>query len=363
MSAFPNESSSVERYSRQVSFKPIGPEGQKRLSRKHVLIVGAGALGSAGAESLARAGVGKLTIVDRDYVEWSNLQRQQLYTEEDVLKRTPKAVAAMEHLAQINSRIEVRALVMDAKAEELEKLAKQGDLDLIVDACDNFDTRFIINDISGKYRIPWIYGACASSYGICYTIIPGSTPCLSCMLDIIPSEGESCDLEGIIAPAVQMVVANQTAEALKILTGNAAELRNKLLSFDVWNNQYTTIDVSRMQKPHCPSCGVKATYPYLSRSFSDSGEKAAVLCGRNTVHIRPSAPLCILLSDLRERLGGNNRYHDIQIEAANSFLLSLTKGELRCVIFADGRGLIHGTSDVALAKQFYQQLIAVAQNC
>jgi len=173
-----------DRYSRQELFQPIGIKGQEKLSQKHVLIIGAGALGTGSSEALVRAGVGRITIVDRDYVEWSNLQRQQLYTEDDAAQRIPKAIAAENRLRQINSEVDIRALVTDVTTEEIESLV--DGVDLIMDATDNFDTRLLINDASQKYQIPWVYGALVGSYGLSYTILPGKTPCLSCLLETVP---------------------------------------------------------------------------------------------------------------------------------------------------------------------------------
>lgn len=346
---------SSDRYSRQIRFAPIGSGGQHQLSQKHVLIVGAGALGSASAESLVRAGVGRLTIVDRDYVEWSNLQRQQLYTEEDVRARMPKAIAAKRHLEAINSEVHIEAKVWDVRGEEFIHLIDS--VDLIVDASDNFDTRFIINDVALKYQIPWIYGACVGSYGISYTILPHDTPCLSCMMDLISSgQGESCDIDGIIGPAVQMVVTHQVAEALKILTGNEEALHRKLISFDLWSNQYTRINIQSMKHEHCVSCGKEATYPYLSGSIDHGAEeKAAVLCGRDTVHIRPIEKIKLSIDQLAARLGNMER---IQIETTNSYLLSANVNALRIVMFNDGRALVHGTADVIEAKQIYKLMLS-----
>lgn len=234
------------RYSRQELFSPIGKTGQRRLSEKHVLIIGAGALGTAGAETMVRAGVGKVTIADRDYVEWSNLQRQQLYSEEDARQRMPKAAAAAERLRQINSEVEIRGEIVDVTPREIGDLTE--DVDLILDASDNFDVRLIVNDISQKKGIPWIHGACVGSYGLSYAVIPGKTPCLACLLDRVPIGGATCDTVGIIAPAVQMVVAYQTAEALKILVGDEQALSGKLVSFDLWTNQHTAMRVDRAKK-------------------------------------------------------------------------------------------------------------------
>lgn len=223
-----------DRYSRQELFQPIGIKGQQKLSQKHVLIIGAGALGTGSSEALVRAGVGRITIVDRDYVEWSNLQRQQLYTEDDAAQRIPKAIAAENRLRQINSEVNIRALVTDVTTEEIESLV--DGVDLIMDATDNFDTRLLINDASQKYQIPWVYGALVGSYGLTYTILPGKTPCLSCLLETVPLGGATCDTVGVISPAVQMVVAYQTAEALKILVEDFDAVRPTLLSFDLWTN-------------------------------------------------------------------------------------------------------------------------------
>lgn len=349
-----------ERYSRQARFNGIGPTGQQQLRQKHVLIIGAGALGSANAEVLVRAGVGELTIVDRDYVEWSNLQRQQLYTEDDVRQHLPKSIAAERHLAAINGEVRVHAHVMDVGARELEQLV--AGIDLIIDASDNFATRFIINDIAQKHNIPWIYGACSGSYGITYTILPRDTPCLHCMIEMIPTDqGDSCDLDGIIAPAVQMVVAYQTAEALKLLTGQQHALHRKLITFDLWSNLHTRIDLQSIKKPACPSCGEQATYPFLMTSAEtnlEATEKAAVLCGRDTVHIRPSADSFIPLLPAVQRIKqGENA--TVKVLAANSFLISVMLEELRFVLFADGRALIHGSSDVEEAKQAYRRLMSL----
>lgn len=274
------------RYSRQVLFLPIGKDGQEKISTKHVLIIGAGALGSANAEALVRAGIGQLTIVDRDYVEWSNLQRQQLYTEQDAEKRLPKAIAAKNRLTSINSSVSIEAVVADASVLELEKWAQKADL--IIDGTDNFETRMMINDIAQKYKVPWIYGACVGSYGVSYTIIPEKTPCLSCLLETVPLGGVTCDTAGIIGPAVNMVAANQITEALKILVGDLESLRNKLVSFDLWKNQHRTIKVDKLKKEDCPSCGNNRSYPFLT---FENQTKTTMLCGRDTVQIRPPSPV------------------------------------------------------------------------
>ncbi|WP_178019368.1 MoeB/ThiF family adenylyltransferase [uncultured Paenibacillus sp.] len=337
-----------DRYSRQRLFAPIGHAGQDKLEQAKVLVVGAGALGTGIAETLVRAGIGHLVIADRDYVEWSNLQRQQLFSEADAAGRVPKAIAAKQRLAAINSRVRIDAHVMDVDPEELEGLI--SGVNLIMDATDNFDTRLMINDISQKYRIPWIYGGCVGSYGITYTILPGVTPCLNCLLGTVPLGGDTCDTVGVIPPAVQMIVAHQTTEALKLLTGHPDALRGTLLTFDLWRNEQTSIKVGSAKRDDCLSCGSGATHPYLSAA---SHRKTEVLCGRDTVQIRPAAKRKILLQEMAEKLG---RLQEGTVEV-NPFLLSFSLGERRLVLFADGRALVHGTQDPAEARTIYDRYL------
>jgi molybdopterin/thiamine biosynthesis adenylyltransferase len=336
-----------DRYSRQELFPPIGKEGQKKIAKKHVLIIGAGALGTGNAEALLRAGIGKLTIVDRDYVEWSNLQRQQLYSEEDAINRIPKVIAAKKRLEAINSAVAIEAIIADASVLELEEWAKQ--VDLIIDATDNFETRMMINDVSQKYQVPWIYGACVGSYGITYTIIPKKTPCLACLLKTVPLGGLTCDTAGIISPAVNMVVSYQISEALKILVEDTESLRDKLVSFDLWKNQYSAIRVDRLKDENCPSCGKEHLFPYLS---FENQTKTAVLCGRDSVQIRPSSPIERDLEALEKVFsvqGGTVQ--------RNPYLLSYSMDPYRLVIFKDGRVLVHGTKDITEAKSLYHKYL------
>ena len=336
-----------ERYSRQVLFPGIGQEGQAKINRKHVLIIGAGALGSGSAEVLTRAGVGKLTIVDRDYVETSNLQRQQLYTEEDVMEKLPKAAAAEKRLRAINSDVEVRAIIGDATPELVEGLI--AGVDVMLDATDNFETRMLMNDVSQKYNVPWIYGACVGSFGMSFSIIPGKTPCLNCLLRAIPLQGMTCDTGGIISPAVQMVIAHQTAEALKMLAEDWNAVRTSLVSFDLWRNQYTSLKMSKAKFAGCLSCGEEPTYPYLDH---ENMTKTTVLCGRDTVQIRPSIKGEISLEKLAGQLGALG----YQVKG-NPYLISVEMGPERMVIFQDGRALIHGTKDLTHAKSIYQRIL------
>ncbi|CAG9622584.1 thiazole biosynthesis adenylyltransferase ThiF [Sutcliffiella rhizosphaerae] len=339
----------MERYSRQTLFKPIGVEGQENIKQKHVLLIGAGALGTGNAEALVRAGIGKITIVDRDYVEWSNLQRQQLYTEKDAKERIPKAVAAKKRLQQVNAEVEIEGHISDVTAEYLEEMVKKENIDLMLDATDNFDIRMIMNDVAQKYKIPWIYGACVGSYGISYSIFPGDTPCLQCLLKTVPLGGATCDTVGIIAPAVGMVVAHQTAEALKILTGtNIAAYNRKLISFDLWKNHYVSMNVNKLKSSDCPSCGDARTYPYLTY---ENQTKTAVLCGRDSVQIRPGSKNASRnLSELKENLSSQS----IKVEV-NPYLVSFQVEDARLVAFQDGRVLVHGTKDISRAKSLYHR--------
>ncbi|MGE8204941.1 ThiF family adenylyltransferase [Heyndrickxia sp. NPDC080065] len=337
-----------DRYSRQMLFSPIGVEGQKRIGGKHVLIVGIGALGSSISEMLSRAGVGKLTLIDRDYVETSNLQRQQLFSEKDALDKLPKAVAAKSRLTEINSDIEIEAIVGEADVPTLERLAPT--VDLIIDGTDNFEIRFLLNDVAYKYNIPWIFGSCVGSYGSTFTIIPGMTPCLHCLLKKLPMKGQTCDTVGIIAPTVQMVTAYQAAEALKILSENWDALRRTYITFDLWENHHLSIKTSdALKNTDCLTCGEERTHPFLSH---ESQTKTAVLCGRNTVQIRPangSLPSLDQLSSQWKQAG-------YQVNQ-NPYLISVHKEDVKMVMFKDGRALIHGTNDPIKAKRIYYSFV------
>lgn len=336
----------TERYSRQQLFQPVGNKGQQQIRSKHVLVVGAGALGSASAEALVRAGIGKLTLIDRDYVEWSNLQRQQLYTEQDAQNKLPKAVAAKNRLRQINTEVKIEALVMDAQPANLENIVQTADV--IIDATDNFDIRFILNDLSHKHEVPWIYGSCVGSYGTTYTVIPNVTPCLHCILKKVPVGGATCETAGIISPAVQIVAAYQITEALKILVEDVEALRHTFLTFDVWNNQHAEFKTSKMKSDKCSSCGSTRTYPYLAY---ENQLKTEVLCGRETVQIRPSQQHLHNFDELEKRLKKQGEVD------RNPYLLSCQLPEQRFVIFQDGRVFIHGTNDIQFAKSLYYRLL------
>lgn len=342
------EHNQESRYSRQVLFSPFGVEGQSKLGASHVLIVGAGALGSAIAETLVRAGVGWITIADRDYVEWSNLQRQQLYTEHDAKSHLPKAEAARLRLTSINSEVRIDAYVMDVGAEELEELVR--DCDLIMDATDNFDTRLMINDISLKLNVPWIYGGCVGSSGMSYTFLPRHTPCLHCLLGTVPLGGDTCDTSGILPQAVQMVATHQSMEAMKLLSGHHEMLRLNLLSFDLWRNESFEMKLDHARKSDCPSCGSQPVYPFLS---SVNSMKSEVLCGRDTVQIRPARKMKLDIKLLADRLSRL----DEGKTSLNPYMVIFQMSQRRIVFFADGRALIHGTTDLKEAKSLYHRFL------
>ncbi|AZB44173.1 thiamine biosynthesis protein MoeB [Bacillus sp. FJAT-42376] len=335
-----------ERYSRQVLFFPNGQRGQEEISAKTVLLIGCGALGSGIAETLVRAGIGKLIIVDRDYVDESNLQRQQLFSEQDAVEQMPKAEAARRRLKQISSHTHLEAHVLHADPRMMEQIISSG-IDLIMDGTDNFETRWMINDLAYRHGIPWIYGACIGSYGLSCTFIPGNGPCLACLMGKMPMGGETCDTAGIIAPAVSMTVSHQTAQALKILSGSKEAVRTELYSFDVWNNRYASMKIDKMKKNDCSTCGSNPDYPFLQM---ENTSRTAVLCGRDTVQIRPPKDSQISLEESAERLAGK-----VENLSLTPFLLSFKKGAYRVVAFKDGRVLVHGTKNTNEARSLYSR--------
>src|SRR6266704_511686 len=242
-----------ERYSRQILFSGIGIEGQRRLRDARVLIIGCGALGSAQAESLARAGVGQLRIADRDFVETSNLQRQTMFTEDDAAERLPKAIACANHIGKINSEITVEPEVSDVNHSNIERLI--AECDVVLDGTDNFATRYLINDACVKHNVSWIYGAAVGSYGVTMTIRPNESPCLRCVFPEAPAvaSAPTCDTAGVIMPIINIVAAVQVSEALKLLTGQEKELHNSLMQFDVWRNEWRRISSGELVTD-CPTC-------------------------------------------------------------------------------------------------------------
>ncbi len=336
-----------DRYSRQVLFDRIGEEGQKRLLASKATVVGCGALGSVTASILARAGVGKIRIVDRDVVEESNLQRQFLYDEEDLRALKPKAIAARDHLRAANSKIEVEAVVADLCPDNAVRILTG--CDLILDGTDNFETRFLINDVSVRHGIPWIYAACLGSYGLTMNIIPGVTACLRCLMESPPEPGTTptCDTAGIIAPIVSLIASFQSAEALKHLSGRGEEMSDALLSVDAWTQVVTRVEVPKGGgRRRCATCdGMEFEY------LSGKGTRPAVLCGRNAVQITPTGRGSLDLPALAERLRAAG------IVETSAFLLRFTAGGCAMTIFPDGRAIVAGTQDPAAARALYARYI------
>lgn len=336
----------IERYSRQILFDGIGEAGQRRLLDSRAVIIGCGALGTAQAEALARAGVGQLRIVDRDFVEASNLQRQTMFTEQDAREHLPKAVACVNHLAEINSEIKTEAVVADVNHSNVERLIK--DCDVVIDGTDNFATRYLINDACVKHEINWVYGAAVGSYGVTMNIRPRVSPCLRCIFEEAPpaASAPTCDTAGVIMPIISVVAAVQVSEALKLLTGQTEALHNSLMQFDVWRNEWRRIRLDK-PTPECRTCGL-GRYEMLE---AEAGDFAASLCGRDAVQISPRVSAQVDLPALAERL---RAVGEVQV---NPYLLRLRAGDYELTVFQDARAIIRGTDDVPTARSLYAKYI------
>ena len=334
-----------DRYSRQILFNGIGEEGQRKLLAARVLIVGCGALGTAHAETLARAGVGHLRIVDRDFIEPSNLQRQTMFTESDAEKRLPKAIAAANHLHEINSEIDVEPHVADVNYSNIEQLI--DGCDVVVDGTDNFATRYLINDACVKHNVNWIYGAAVGSYGVTMTIRPHQTACLRCVFEEAPAAASAptCDTSGVIMPIINVVSAVQISEVMKLIAVRLDDLHASLMQFDVWRNEWRRINPGA-PRADCPTCAL-GEYETLSQA----GDAAAVLCGRDAVQISPSQPTRINFSSLADRL---RRAGEVKF---NEYLLRFKTGEFELTVFQDARSIIRGTDEIALARSLYAKYI------
>jgi adenylyltransferase/sulfurtransferase len=331
------------RYSRQELFEGIGPAGQQRLRAARVLVVGCGALGSCLAEMMTRAGVGSLTVVDRDYVEPSNLQRQSLFEEEDAARGLPKAKAAEVRLRRINSDVAVHGIVADVTAENAGELVRGSDL--VLDGTDNFETRFLVNDVCVRLGVPWIYGACVGSYGLALLVRPGRTPCLRCVLGERPSPGSgpTCDTAGVVAPIVHVVAGIQAGEALKLLAGRTESLLPGMATVDLWQGAFDVMDLRGMA-PRCPGCAE-------GRFEEPEAAPSAVLCGRDAVQIRAPRGARLDLGALAERLVAAGSV------ARNEYLVRFTAADAELVVFADGRAIVKGVHDPALARTLYAKYV------
>lgn len=331
-----------ERYSRQILFPGIGEEGQELLLRAHAAIVGCGALGSFHAAALARAGVGRLTIIDRDYIEPSNLHRQFLFEEEDAAQALPKAVAAEKRIARINSSISVRAVVDDLTAINVADLLAGADV--ILDGADNFEARYIVNDFAVRQNIPWIYGAAVGSYGLTMPVLPGRTACLRCVYPQPPAAAQpTCETAGVLNAVISAVASLQVADALKILAGSAHLVRARITTMDVWDGSLRQIAMPD-RDPDCLACG-RREFPALE----DMARPAARLCGRDAIQI--AGERRVDLQALRSRL------EPLGATAANEYALRFTTGPYALTVFADGRAIVKGTDDPALARSLYARYI------
>lgn len=334
-----------EKYSRQMLFAGIGPDGQRRLLGSRLTMVGCGAIGAAAANLLVRAGVGSLTVIDRDFVEPSNLQRQTLFDESDARDALPKAVAAEHKLRSINAGVEVRGVLADLSSKNAVELLSGSDL--ILDGTDNFETRFLINDFAVESGRAWIYAAAVSSYGLTMTIRPGLTPCLACLLESGNSShplDETCDTIGVLGPIVNLIASWQAAEALKILSGHPEALHGRLLSSDVWTGRMQAIRLAR--NPECRAC-VKHDYSYLR----GEAQPHITLCGRDSVQIHERSR-ALDLPALASRL-----QPVVEEVRQNEFLIRFRVAPYEMTVFADGRAILKGTKDPAVARSLYARYL------
>jgi adenylyltransferase/sulfurtransferase len=339
------EAAKDSRYSRQNRFKPIGDDGQRKIRAARVAIAGVGALGSVEAELLARAGVGTLRLIDRDFVEWSNLQRQFLFEESDAADGLPKAVAAERRLAKVNSEVAVEPMVADLTPASIDDLFEG--VDLILDGTDNFETRFLINDYAVREGIPWIYGAAVASYGVKLAIVPGRSACLRCVYPEAPSGAQpTCETEGVLAPVTATIAALEVGDALKILAAGADGVATRMTTVDVWTGEIRQTQAPS-RDPECPCCA-KRQFPFLT-----GARRAPIsLCGRNAVQIHErSRPL-----DLKDLAGRLARVAPVR---ANEFALRAVIDAYELTVFPDGRAIIKGTTDTGVARSLYARYVGV----
>jgi adenylyltransferase/sulfurtransferase len=339
---------SLERYSRQMRFGGIGEVGQRRLLDSHVTLCGCGALGTVLANALVRAGVGHLRLVDRDFIETHNLQRQVLFDEHDVAENLPKAEAAARKLAAINSSVHVEPVVTDIDRTNILELV--GDADLILDGTDNFEIRYLINDAAVKLGKPWVYGGSIGSHGQTMTVLPGETPCLRCVFEAAPGPGEAatCETAGVLSPVVNIVASYQVAEGMKILTGHREQVNRDLIFIDVWENVFRRIKIAPLLgKVDCPCCR-RRRFEWLD---GELGSHTTSLCGRNAVQVAHRTASRLNFEELAKNLGhlGEVSY--------NRFLLKFTTDGYEFTVFPDGRAIIKGTSDVERARTLYAKYI------
>lgn len=338
----------LDRYVRQMRYPPLGEEGQRRLVKSRALICGCGALGSVLANTLARAGVGHLRIVDRDFLELNNLQRQVLYDEDDVAAGIPKAIAAAAKLRKINSQIEIEPIVADVDHTNIASLT--DGVDMILDGTDNFETRFLLNDAAMKFNIPWVYGGCIGAEGQTMTIVPGETACLRCLMHDAPPPGTTptCDSAGILGTIINVIASLEANEALKILSGNREAISRDLNVFELWDNRIRQVKLDSLKDSvDCPTCAGRE-FPWLD---GQRGSHTATLCGRNAVQLSFPGHEKISLDSLAQKLDGIGRV------TCNKYLLRLAVDDFLLTVFPDGRAIIGGTEDIAQAKTIYAKYI------
>ena len=345
---------SLSRYHKQMLFTGIGRDGQQRLADSRVLLIGCGALGCVLADTLVRSGVGLVRIVDRDFVELSNLQRQILFDEQDVEDQLPKVIAAERRLRRVNSEITIEPIVADVDWSNISEFA--NGMSLILDGTDNFEIRYLINDVSLQNGIPWIFTGCTGSVGQVMPVFPHDSACLRCLMPGPPPPGstETCDTAGVLGPAVNVVASFQAALALKILTGHSDKVDRKLTIIDVWTGSFRQVDVGNLRaNSQCPAChqGERLWLRGTQKSSS------IILCGRNAVQVTPPEKLALSLADVANRLQASGEV------VANPFLVRVTVSEsygehrIEMTIFPDGRAIIRGTEDPALARTLYSRYI------
>ncbi|MBC8553111.1 MAG: ThiF family adenylyltransferase [Candidatus Brocadiales bacterium] len=341
---------SLERYSRQILFQHIGEENQKVLMKSTAVVIGCGALGTVSSSYLTRAGIGQIRIIDRDFIEENNLQRQILFDENDISENIPKAIAAQRKLQKISNKVKIEGFVTDANYSNIDKLTKGADI--IIDGTDNFQTRFLINDYCVKNSVPWVYGACIGSRGVLMSIIPSKTPCLRCVFEIMPQIGSfpTCDTAGVIGPIAGIIASFQATEAIKILTGDYDSVNKNLLEIDVWDTKFRQIDISGLNDlNNCPTCKLH-NYEFLE---AEAGIMTTFLCGKNAVQVMSRNISNIDLRQLEQRLGS------IVDVSCNAFMLKFKVNDHSFTVFADGRAIITGTADSSTAKTLYSKYLGM----
>ncbi|HEX7057165.1 MAG TPA: ThiF family adenylyltransferase [Bacilli bacterium] len=345
----PCDPEKLPKYSRQTLFAPIGLQGQTKLAQAKAAVVGVGALGTALANYLVRAGVGYVRLIDRDVVEESNLNRQLLFGEDDASCSRPKAEAAAHALRRVNSAVQIEPVTEDLHAFNAARLL--ADMDIILDGTDNFSTRYLLNDVSLKFGIPWVYGGAVGARSVSISFVPRSTPCFRCLYPAMPGNGvlETCDTAGVIGPAAGLTASVQAAEALKILVGDSKRLRPSLIFIDLWSNEFRHIDVSGAKRKDCPACAEK-NYEFLdAQAKSDLFQR---LCGRNAVQVFPAGAVRLDLKSWADRLA-----HTGKVKLQRYMAQLQTDDGLRLLLFSDGRAIVEGTEDIEQARAIYRKYV------